>query len=194
MTTRIGLTGGIACGKTEVSKRLEQRGIPVLDTDQVAHELLKPGNPVSDAVVQHFGSHILNSQGEIERAVLGKIIFGNESERLVLNRLMHPEIGKRWRQWLKDQQGPLAVVAIPLLYEAGLENEFDGVICVQAPELVMIQRLQNRNFNEQEALSRIRSQLPVGLKAEKSNWTFNNQTTLDDLHVQVDEWVNEMTP
>lgn len=194
MTKRIGLTGGIACGKSEVTNRLRQHGIPVLDSDQVAHEILKPDNPVFRAVVNRFGKEILDPQGNIDRSLLGRKVFAVAGERQALNRLMHPEIQNRWRSWLDAQTGELAVVAVPLLFEICAEQDFDGILCIWSPESVMIQRLKNRNLTETEAVQRIQAQMSVDLKAEKSTWTLINTTTLADLYQQVDEWVKPWIP
>lgn len=194
MTKQIGLTGGIACGKSEVTARLRHHRIPVLDTDHVAHSLLKAGEPVHEAVVQSFGEAFLDPQGDIDRRKLGRLVFTDPSAREKLNRLMHPEIGRRWRNWLSRQCGPLAVVAIPLLFEAGLEKYFDGIICVWAPETLMKERLLKRNLTETEAELRIQAQWPVDLKAQKSTWIFKNTCSLADLYQQVDAWVQQTIP
>lgn len=165
-----------------------------MDTDHVAHALLESGTPVFEAVVSHFGKNYLNTQGDLDRKKLGECVFADAEARKYLNALMHPEIKKRLRTWLAEQQGPMAVVAVPLLFEVGLESAFDEILCVWAPESLMIQRLQTRNLTEKEAILRIRSQMPVDLKAAKSTWTLKNNRTLDDLHQQVDAWVNHMIP
>lgn len=194
MTKRIGLTGGIACGKSEVTSRLIEHRIPVLDTDHVAHDLLKAGEPVHAEVLATFGKEFLDPQGHLDRRKLGRLVFADPEARSKLNALMHPEIGKRWRAWLATQEGPLAVVAIPLLFEAGLEKEFDDILCVWAPEALMKQRLIKRNLTETEAALRIQAQWPVDLKAEKSTWIFRNNRTLAELHQQVDSWVHQLIP
>jgi dephospho-CoA kinase len=194
MTKRIGLTGGIACGKSEVTSRLIHHRIPVLDTDHVAHDLLKAGEPVHAAVLAAFGKEFLDTQGHLDRRKLGKLVFADPKARTKLNGLMHPEIGKRWRTWLAGQEGPLAVVAIPLLFEAGLEKEFDDILCVWAPETLMKERLIKRNLTETEADLRIQSQWPVDLKAEKSTWIFKNNRTRAALYQQVDAWVQQRIP
>jgi dephospho-CoA kinase len=172
--------------------RLKTRGIPILDSDHLAHELLKSGNPVFESVVTHFGEEILALNGDIERSKLGKLVFGDVVARKKLNGLMHPAIGKQWRSWLDQQSAALAIVVIPLLFELGLEKEFDGVVCVWAPESLMKQRLLKRNLTEIEAIQRIRAQIPVDLKAKKANWTLHNNLTLSHLHTQVDEWVDKL--
>lgn len=192
MTKRIGLTGGIACGKSEVMERLKFHKVPVLDSDHLAHELLKSGNPVFDSVVKQFGDQILKPTGDVDRSVLGKIIFGDPNQRDALNKLMHPEIRNQWQSWLQHQSETLAVVVIPLLFELGLEKEFDGVVCVWSPEETIKQRLLKRNLTENEAINRIRAQMPVEQKAEKAHWTLQNNHTLSHLHKQVDDWVQKM--
>jgi len=191
MTKRIGLTGGIACGKSEVTQRLLQQGVPVLDSDHVAHQLLEPGNPVHKEVVRHFGEEILDECGGVNRQKLGKIVFEDPEQLEKLNTLMHPEICRRWREWFLQQRTQIAVVAIPLLFEVGVEDDFDGILCVWAPEKIMVERLKKRNLTEKEALLRIRAQMPVDLKVEKSTWTLTNNQSIPALHQQVDAWVHQ---
>lgn len=190
---RIGLTGGIACGKTEVSRRLREAGIPVLDTDAVAHEVMRSGTEVFDRIVEHFGPEVLNERGELNRRRLGERVFSNDQDLQALNRMVHPEVGKRWRAWLSEQTGALAVVEIPLLMECGLENEFDGVLCVWSPEEQMKARLMNRGFTAEQAESRMRAQGPVDEKAKHATWILTNNTTLPDLYKQVDAWIKNQT-
>lgn len=192
-TKRIGLTGGIACGKSEVSRRLIESGIPVLDTDRVAHEVMRSGTEEFRRILERFGSEMKNDQGEIDRKRLGEAVFSDEAALEDLNRIVHPEVIRRLRIWLGDQKGPLAVVVIPLLMECGLENEFDGVLCVWSPEEQMQARLMNRGFDAREAESRIRAQWPVDEKAKRATWTLINKTTLPDLYTQVDMWIMNQT-
>lgn len=189
---RVGLTGGIAAGKSEVQRILAERGVPVLDTDRVAHEVMAKGSPVHRAVVEHFGPGILGADGGIDRSVLGKIVFADPAEREVLNQLVHPETGRRWRAWLREQTGPLAVVAIPLLFECGLEKEFDGVLCVWAPEEILIKRLFSRGLDGGQARQRIRSQWSVERKKERATWILNNDGNLDELQRQVESWLQSL--
>lgn len=191
---RVGLTGGIACGKSTVQEFLQARGVPVLDTDKVAHEVMRQGSDVHTSILQTFGDSILNEKGEIHRAKLGRLVFSDPQALSTLNRLVHPEVGRRWRQWLRDQTAPLAVVAIPLLFECGLQSEFDGVLCVHAPESLMKQRLLLRGLDEAQAQQRIQSQWPVDQKAEASTWTLKNHGTLPKLKAQVDAWFASMMP
>lgn len=188
-TTRIGLTGGIAAGKSEVQRILLEAGVPVLDTDTVAHEVMQAGTPVHAAVVERFGPEILLESGEINRRVLGGIVFGDAEAREDLNRLVHPEVRRRWRGWLEQQSGVLAVVSIPLLFECGYETFFDGVLCVWSPEEMMKKRLLTRGLSGEQANQRIQSQWLVDAKREASTWSIHNDKSLLDLRRQVLEWL-----
>lgn len=191
----IGLTGGIACGKSEVEKRLRDHWkLPVLDTDQLGHALLKADSSVIDALVKAFGKEILAPNGDVDRKILGQKVFADDAQREKLNAIVHPEIRKRWQRWCAERTEPLSVVSIPLLHECGYKPHFDGVLCIWAPEELMIQRLNTRGLNEEEALQRIRSQWPVDQKAEQSDWVIQNHFTLDHLHGQVDRWVQQNSP
>lgn len=187
-TICVGLTGGIAAGKSQVETFLRDLGVPVLDTDRVAHEVMRAGSPVHASVVARFGTGILAEDGEIHRPELGRIVFQDPEARRDLNALVHPETGRRWRAWRDKQTAPLAVVAIPLLFECGLENEFQGVLCVRASQSTMKQRLRLRGLNEEQAEQRIQSQWPVARKAKASTWVLDNDGSLEDLRVQVQNW------
>ncbi len=190
-----GLTGGIACGKSEVEKRLRHHWqIPVLDTDSLGHALLKADSPVLSQLTETFGEDILNKEGDVNRRLLGKKVFGDPGERTKLNDIVHPVIRSRWQHWCEQQTAPMAVVSIPLLYECGYQSYFDGVLCIGAPESIMIQRLTSRGLDQHEALQRIRSQWPVKRKMELADWVINNDFTLDHLHEQVDRWVQLNSP
>jgi len=191
----IGLTGGIACGKSEVEKRLRDRWkIPVLDTDTLGHELLRADSPVHSQLMDTFGSGILDAEGHVDRRKLGERVFSNPEERSRLNDIVHPVIRSRWQRWCEERTEPLSVVSIPLLFECGYQTYFNGVLCIWAPESQMIQRLTSRGLDQNEALQRIRSQWPVARKAELSDWVIKNDFTLDHLHEQVDRWVQLNSP
>lgn len=190
----IGLTGGIACGKSEVQTRLLELGVPVLDTDRVAHELLRPGTEQARAVRDAFGGEVLTAEGGVDRSRLGARVFADPAERKRLNRIMHPAIRGIWLAWLEARPDQFVVVSIPLLYETGAETHFDGVLCVWAPESIMKSRLLQRGLSPEEAARRIRAQWPVDRKARLATWTLQNQSTLDHLRERVDAWVRTTRP
>jgi len=189
---RIGLTGGIAAGKSQVEFFLRALGVPVLDTDRVAHEVMRAGTAEHAAIVSRFGAEVLGADGEIHRPALGRIVFADPAAREALNRIVHPETGRRWRAWLETQTTPLAVVAIPLLFECGVEKQFDGILCVRAPVETMIKRLKLRGLDEEQAHLRIQSQWPVARKAALSTWVLENDGSLDDLRAQVANWHQDL--
>jgi len=191
---RVGLTGGIAAGKSQVELFLKGLGVPVLDTDRVAHEVMSAGTPAHACIVSRFGAEVLGADGEIHRPALGRIVFADASARAALNAIVHPETGRRWRAWLEAQTTPVAVVSIPLLFECALEKQFDGVLCVRAPEETMIKRLLLRGLDEEQARLRIQSQWPVARKAALSTWVLENDGGLDDLRVQVTNWYHNLPP
>ena len=188
---RIGLTGGIACGKSTVEKILLEAGWPVLDTDQVAHRVLEPDSPVYEAVIEEFGSEVVKDDGRIDRRKLGALVFADASRRIALNALVHPEIETRWKEWLSTQTATAAraVVSIPLLYEVGLENNFDHIVCVAAPAQRVMEHLKQRGLSEEAARMRVDAQWPVDLKAAQADAVIRNDGSLELLKKRVNEWM-----
>ena len=179
----VGLTGGIACGKSEVARIWREQGIPVLDTDRVAHEVMAPGMPAYRAVVEAFGDDIVDEDGRIDRRLLGGQVFEAPSRLALLNRLVHPAVRQRWQAWREERQraGEHAVVVIPLLFEAGADQGWDAVVCVSATRPKMMERLARRGLTGDAAAQRIAAQLPVAEKAKRSDVVIENNGTLDDL-------------
>lgn len=180
------VTGGIACGKSEVGRILGGMGFAALDADGVARDLMREGSPVFRAVVAHFGGRILTDEGGIARPMLGEIVFGDESERKVLNALVHPAVREFVSHWIAERRtgNTNAVVLIPLLYESGMETlEFDAVACVSSSEEEVLHRLGGRGLSQEEALSRIRSQMPLAEKEERADFTVPNFGTLGELEM-----------
>jgi len=176
----LGLTGGIACGKSEVGRILQQNGFAVLDTDTLAHELMKAGAPVFKTVVTRFGKSVLGANGEIDRSALGKIVFENPDALQALNELVHPAVIEAVEQWKARQRGDAAVM-VPLLFETGWTNGWSAIICVSAEEEVVFQRLEKRGLSEAEARKRIAAQMPLTEKEKKSDFILRNNETLDAL-------------
>ncbi len=172
----VGVTGGIACGKSLVGSFLKRRGYPVCESDQLAHEAIEPGEPAYQEIVDAFGSEILDSTGAIDRGLLGKRVFANAVEREKLNAIVHPRVRQAWKAWMADQRarGDAAVVIVPLLYEVGAEREFDVVVCVSAPESEQLARLAGRGLTETEARARIAAQMGVEEKSGRADYTIVN--------------------
>lgn len=180
----IGLTGGIASGKSTISKMIKQLGYTVLDADIASRKVIEPGEEAYIKVKEAFGEHIFNEDGTLNRAELGNLIFNNEEKRLLLNSIMHPAV----RKWMNDRQeeafkrGEKVVFQdIPLLFEGNMQKSFDHTILVYVEADVQLQRLMERNnFSKEEALSRIRSQMPLSEKLALADEVINNNGTEEE--------------
>jgi dephospho-CoA kinase len=184
--TCVALTGGIACGKSTVADCWRRCGAEVLDADVVAHGLLGAGGECVEAVVREFGPQVRAADGGIDRARLAPLVFGDEPARARLNALVHPAVIRRMRAWAAEirREGRLGVAVIPLLYEAGLEQDWDAVVCVACDEQTMLERLAGRGLSPEEARARIASQWPVGEKIARADRVIENKGSLAELETQ----------
>lgn len=184
----IGVTGGIACGKSEVGRVLSEIGFTVCDADRVAHTLMDKGSPIFQNVVDHFGDQILTENGDISRPVLGKLVFDDPSKLCELNALVHPAVRKTLEHWLECQRAEdkPAAVLLPLLYESGMEDlNWDAVVCVSSPQQEVFQRLERRGLSQEEAEKRVLSQMPLAEKEERADKVIPNVGTLGELELAV---------
>ena len=185
---RIGLTGGIASGKSSVAALLEERGCPVLDADVYAREALAPGTSASNAVVARYGERIKkDGTSEIDRAGLGSIVFNDPNERSWLEQLVHPIVQRRFDDALRSlPDAPIVILMIPLLFEAGLEAWCSEIWVVRCTELQQRERLMARNnCTEAEAMQRIAAQWPIDIKAQRADSVINNSGTQKNLEAQI---------
>lgn len=182
----IAITGGIACGKSEVGRQLEEWGIPVCETDLLGHAVLAPGEPVSRAVLAEFGAAVAGPDGGVDRGALGRLVFAEAGKRQRLNALTHPEIMRRLDVWLDRQRGkaPVAAAIIPLLYEIGAEAGWDAVVCVASPEETQLRRLMERGLTVEEARRRVAAQMPQAEKTERADYVIYNCGSLTLLKEQ----------
>ncbi|KZM56511.1 dephospho-CoA kinase [Aeribacillus pallidus] len=190
MTMIIGLTGGIASGKSTVSEMLKKRGIPVIDADLIAREVVEVGKKAYTEIVNAFGKEILNEDLTINRARLGSIVFQNEDKREKLNSIVHPEVRlemKRRQEQLISEGAKAVVLDIPLLFESNLKHLVDKVIVVYTGEKNQLERLMKRNnFSKEEALSRINAQMPLKEKVKFADAVINNDGTLEETEQQLE--------
>lgn len=197
MTIVVGLTGGIASGKSTVAAIFREMGIPVIDADQIAKEVVQNGRAAYSKIVETFGKGILQEDLEINRAALGQIIFHNEQERQKLNSIVHPEVRKemlKQKEQLIAEQYQLVVLDIPLLFESKLTYLVDQVVVVHVNELVQLERLQKRNnLSKEDALARIKSQLPLTEKAKMADFIINNNGSIAETKEQVIKLVSKLT-
>ena len=152
---RIGLTGGIGCGKSTVCEFFAKRGIPVIDTDQLAHTLVKPGTKALQQITQQFGREVIRTDGSLDRAKMRELIFEDEEKRHQLEAPLHPLIRQEMQRQLDALDTPYAILAIPLLLEKGWQNELDRVLVVDCSEAQQLQRAQQRDGSSSDTIRRI---------------------------------------
>lgn len=182
----LGITGGIACGKSEVGRILEEIGFKVYDADHLAHALMRKGSAVYQNIVDLFGEQILTEKGEISRPVLGGIVFKDPQRLAQLNALVHPAVRKDITLWIEKmrKEEQCAAVLLPLLYESGMQDlQWDAVVCVFCTEKIVFQRLEKRGQAKEEAERRIHSQMPLAEKELLADYIISNIGTLEELRL-----------
>ncbi|MFV0980455.1 dephospho-CoA kinase [Latilactobacillus sakei] len=188
MTYFLGLTGGIATGKTTVSQMLAQQGIPIIDGDQVAHQVLANNQSVQAQIQATFGKQLVQD-GQVDRAALGKLVFGNQAALAQLNAITAPVIRETIMTEMaqaKVHQVPLVVLDLPLLYEQHYETVCDGVLVIYLPVEKQLARLRARNqLSREDALKRINSQASLAEKRDRADFVIDNQGSLDQLEAQL---------
>jgi dephospho-CoA kinase len=179
---RVGLTGGIGAGKSEVSRRLARHGAVILDADVIAREVVAPGTPGLAQVVAAFGEGVLRPGGSLDRERLGEIVFADPASREKLNAIVHPLVRERMRQ-LEEAAGDAAIVVqdIPLLAENGLAGLFDVVVVVDVPPQVQVERLTGRGMSRPQAEARMRAQATREQRLAIATLVVDNSGTLADL-------------
>lgn len=190
----LGLTGGIATGKSTVVSVFRSLNFPIVDADIIAREIVEVGKPALKKVVAVFGSKILNREGALNRKKLGEIIFSDEKKRKKLNEVLSPFLKEAILTEINDKkdQAPLVIVDIPLLYEGGYDVFVDKVAVVYVPEEIQLVRLMKRdNLSEEQAQLRIDSQLPIEEKKQKANIIFDNQNSILETKNNVQKWVTK---
>src|ERR1022692_4484472 len=183
-----GLTGGIGMGKSTTGRILRERGVPVIDTDALARQVVQPGQPALEEIKRAFGEKIISPEGQLLREKLAEIVFADEVARQKLESITHSRIARLWRAQiavLRDQDHPLAVVVIPLLFETSAEAELDQIICVACSPATQFQRLQQRGWCSEQIQQRIAAQWPVEKKIAGADFVVWSEGGLDVLDEQV---------
>ena len=185
---RIGLTGGIASGKSSVGRWLSAQGLPVLDADQYARDALQPGSKATELVLKRYGARVRNHRADgIDRAALGSIVFNDPEERRWLEQLVHPAVRHRFAEALDAlQDKPAVVLMIPLLFEAGLESLCSEIWLVDCDSEQQLDRLMRRDgITRDAAQARIDAQWPLSRKRPFADVMINNRGTEDQLKEQL---------
>lgn len=188
------VTGGIACGKSSVGDILSARGATVRDTDDMSHHLLKHDNAVSRSVIDEFGKGILDSEGAIDRTKLGRLVFSDDAARQRLNRIVHPKIAAMCNHWLaqKEQECGMAVLIVPLLFEAGMASGWHAIICVACSRVTQMRRLNDRGLPGEQAKQRIDAQMSLSYKMATSDYVIFNNGQRSTLERQTDMVINSI--
>ena len=190
----IGLTGGIATGKTTVSNYLGDRyGFPILDADVYAKEAVEVDSPIFQKIIQRYGSDIQLENRELNRTKLGDIIFNDTEEKNWLEAQIHPYVRKRFQDEIDSLDKQIIVLSIPLLIEANLTHLVSEIWVVFCDYEQQIERLQQRNYlTEQQAIARIKNQLPLAEKIARADVVLDNSQGLDFLYQQINQLLNQL--
>jgi len=189
MSYVLGLTGGIATGKSTVGRMFADEGVPVIDADQIARQIVEPGMPALNEAVAHFGARILQPDGQLNRQALGEIVFHDPQALAALNAINRPYLRQAITQALADAVATgaaLVVGEIQLLFEAHYTEVFDGTAVVAVDASTQLQRLMARNnLDEAEALARINAQMPLTEKIQRADFVIHNDAGLEATRAQV---------
>jgi dephospho-CoA kinase len=186
----VGLTGGVATGKSTVAKMFKQCGAVVIDADELARDVVKPGKPAWHAIVNTFGKTVLAPDRTINRQALGAIVFGNRVKLRRLERIIHPRVARQQakltRQAARNDPKAVVIYDVPLLFEVGIDKRVDKIIVVTADLETQIARLKKRNgLSRAEALRRIRSQMPLAKKIQRTDHVLYGTLSRTSLRRQV---------
>lgn len=178
----LGLTGGIASGKTTAANFLKSIGAKIIDADKIAHKIMEPDGPAYSDIVQFFGNNILDDDGSINRKKLGEIVFNNSELRQKLEKITHPIILNKIKTRLKENADNNTVLVAPLLFEVGIDNLVDQVWVIYCNRETQINRLNNRDgVTRKAAIARINAQMSLEKKIEKADLAIENENSIEDL-------------
>jgi dephospho-CoA kinase len=199
MSRVIGLTGGIASGKSTVAQLLGNKGAWIVDADQLAREVVSLNSPALAEIVQTFGEGMIASDGSLDRAQLGRLVFADAVARERLNAIVHPRVLELSREEIRkaaEAGADLIVYDVPLLFETSRSEEFDGTLVVWVDPLTQLLRVRERSdLDEDQARARIASQMPLSRKRELATWVIDNSGSPAATRAGVDDlWLTELSP
>ena len=183
----LGLTGGMACGKSAAGEAFCAEGFGSLDADDLVREILRSDTRIKRALADRFGPAVLTSGGEVDRTAVARIVFASPEELAWLEALLHPEVERLWLARVAAEPRRDWAVQVPLLFEIGMERRFDATVCVAAAPGVRRERIRERGISEDEATARESRQLPLEKKMELADYVIVNDGSTRFLHEQVRE-------
>lgn len=194
--TRVALTGGIASGKSHVLRSLARRGVPTIDADRLAHDVLAPSSPAVAAVRARFGKEVVDDQGGVDRRALGSIVFSDPDARRALEEIVHPAVYEAIDRWFASLPAGTssAVADIPLLYETGHGSEFDVVVVAACPPEEQLRRVMARDrLSNDEASARIASQWQLDEKVRRADHVIWTTGSVEETERQIDSVLEEIS-
>jgi dephospho-CoA kinase len=193
---KVGLTGGIACGKTVVRHRLEERGIPTLDADAVVHRLLQAGTELTRQVAEAFGNRVIAPDGSVDRKALGALVFADDEQRKKLNAIVHPAVWLEIERFFgarENARDEVAVVDAALMIETGSYRRYDFLVVAHCRPELQLERLMARDdISREDAFRRIRAQMPLEEKMRFADFLVDTSGTLEETLKQADELATKL--
>lgn len=193
---RVALTGGIASGKSHVLAAFVARGVPTIDADVIAREVVAPGTPGADAILARFGAAVLGPDGQLDRRRLGSLVFEDPAARQDLEAIVHPAVYRRIEHWLAGlgPAVPLAVADIPLLFETSRTSDFDAIVVAACSDDEQLRRTMTRDhLSEAEARARIAAQWPLSEKIDRADYVIWTTGTAEETARRVGETIERIT-
>ncbi|HVH54807.1 MAG TPA: dephospho-CoA kinase [Vicinamibacterales bacterium] len=193
---RVGLTGGIATGKSFCLKRFARLGVPVIDADRIAREVVAPGSAALESIRARFGSSIIAADGNLNRGALAGIVFTDRAARADLESIIHPEVYRRINDWFANQRPGtrFAIADIPLLFETGHEHDFDSVIVCACEPFEQLRRLMERDgLSEDDARARLAAQWPIAEKIARADHVIRTDGTYEATDTLVHDVFDALT-
>jgi dephospho-CoA kinase len=193
---RVGLTGGIATGKSFCLGRFARLGVPVIDADVISREVVTPGSPALEVIRSRFGSPVIAADGSLDRAAMASLVFSDRAARADLEAIIHPEVYRRINDWFANQPSGtrFAIADIPLLFETGHEHDFDAVIVCACEPFEQLRRLIERDrLSEEAARARLAAQWPIGEKIQRADYVIRTDGTFQATDAQVQDVFDSLT-
>jgi len=190
-----GLTGGVGMGKSTAAGFFAQSGLCLVDTDDLAHQLVQPGQPALAEIQGAFGVDMIAPDGSLDRKKLARIVFADAQARKRLEAILHPRIRERWQAQIEDwrtEQCSAGMVVIPLLFETGAETQFDKIICVACSPVGQHERLRSRGWSDEHLRDRISAQMAAEQKIARSHFVIWTEGSLDNHRRQVERIVKSI--